>query len=128
MNTQAEKISDTEAEIMKVIWSKDTPVTYAEIRKAINRTFDWGSQVINTMVKRLVQKGVLRQEKKEVYYYSALVTEDQYTEEKTKSFVQKVYQGDVKGLLLALMKYDNITQEDYEELKRYWERGVKPNE
>lgn len=123
MNNKADRISETETEIMKVIWSKNTPVSYAEIRKAINETFDWETQVINTMVKRLVKKGVLKQEKRDVYYYSALITEQQYMSEKTKAFIQKVYKGDTKSLMLALMEYDDISKEDYEELRRYWKRG-----
>ena len=119
----AEKISDSEAEIMKIIWAHDSPMTYAQIRAVLNRETDWESQTINTLVKRLVNKSALKQEKKEVYYYSALVKEAEYMEAKTTSFIQKVYSGNVKGLLAALVENENIKQEDFDALKEFWEKG-----
>lgn len=119
----AEKISDSEAEVMKAIWANDSPMTYAQIRAVLNRDTNWESQTINTLVKRLVSKGALKQEKMDVYYYSALVTEAEYMEAKTNSFVQKVYGGNVKGLLSALLKHENIKRDDFDELKSFWEKG-----
>ena len=40
METNVEKISDMEAEVMKVVWSKNSPITYAEIRTTLNKNFD----------------------------------------------------------------------------------------
>lgn len=128
MNEHADKISDTEAEVMKVVWKHNRPVTYAEIRSDLNGRFDWGSQVINTMVKRLVQKEALAQEKKEVYYYSALVSEEDYLKSKTLTFVQKVYGGSGKGLISALIDYDEVTQEDLDELRTFWKKARNEDE
>jgi len=128
LNTVVEKISDSEAEVMKIVWAYDSPMTYAQIRAALSHETDWESQTINTLVKRLVSKGALKQEKRDVYYYSALVTEAEYMDVRTNSFVQKVYGGNVKGLLSALMKHDKMKQEDFEELKDFWEKGRNENE
>jgi len=128
VNTIVEKISDSEVEIMKVVWAHDSPLTYAQIRATLSHETDWESQTINTLVKRLVKKGALKQEKIDVYYYSALVTETEYMEARTNSFVQKVYGGNVKGLLSSLMKHDKIKQEDFEELKDFWKKGRDSDE
>lgn len=119
----SDKIADAEAEIMKVVWKENRPLTFSEIRTALNETFDWGNQVINTMVKRLVKKGALKQEKEEVYLYSALISEGEYRKSKTDSLVRKVYGGDIKGLLSALVDYEEVTQEDLEDLQGYWEEN-----
>lgn len=123
MNANVKKISDMEAEIMKVIWNKGGPTTYTEIRSALNEKFDIGSQSIQTMIKRLIQKEVLKQEKRDVYYYSALVLESDYVKSKTMTFVEKVFNGNAKGLLSALISYQEVTQEDLEDLQRFWEKG-----
>ena len=123
MDTNAEKISNMEVEIMKAIWSKGGPITYTEIRTIINETFEWESQVIHTMVKRLVGKGVLKQEKREVYYYSALVSEADYIKSKTMTLVEKVFDGDAKGLLSALLSYKEVSTEDLEDLQKFWKKG-----
>jgi len=117
-----------EAEIMKVIWAKNSPITYAEIRTTLNKNYDLKSQVINTMIKRLVQKGVLREEKRDVYYYSALVKEAEYVKTKTMSLIEKVFDGNVNNLLSALISYEEVTQEDLENLQNFWKKGRNGNE
>jgi len=128
METNVEKISDTEAEIMKVIWSKSKPTTYAEIRSTLSARFDMGNQSIQTMIKRLVHKNVLKQEKRDVYYYTALVSEDDYVKSKTMTLLDKVFGGDAKGLLSALVSYNEVTPEDLEDLHKFWQKGRESNE
>lgn len=128
MDKNAERVSDMEAEIMKVVWSKGGPTTYTEIRSALNLKFEIGNQSIQTMIKRLVQKEVLKQEKHDVYYYSALVSEDDYVRSKTMTLVEKVFGGDVKGLLSALISYKEVTPEDMEYLRMLWQKGRDADE
>lgn len=120
MNSKIDKISEAEAEIMRVIWEHGSPVTYTHIRTMLTGEKGWESPTVNTLVNRLVKKGVLAQEKKEVYYYTALISEQEYTQSKTKSFIKKVYGGNVKGLMSALLTYADVTQEDLEELRTQW--------
>lgn len=124
-----EKISDAEAEIMKVLWSGNGPVTYTHIRKVLTEKGEgWESPTVNTLVSRLVKKGALRQEKREVFYYSATVTETEYREAKTKSFIRKIYDGNAKDLLSALVTYKEVDQEDLTALKKYFREGCKRDE
>ena len=128
LNLQVNKISEAEAEIMRVVWERDSPVTYSHIRTALTAQKGWEGPTVNTLVNRLVKKGVLAQEKKEVYYYTAMISEKEYTEAKTKLFVQRVYSGNVKGLISALLSYEDITQEDLEELRLQWKNGGEKHE
>ncbi|WP_282749836.1 BlaI/MecI/CopY family transcriptional regulator, partial [Emergencia timonensis] len=80
------------------------------------------------LVKRLVKKGALIQEKREVYYYTAVISEEEFTKAKTESFLQKVYGGSVKGLMSALITSGNLTSEDLAELHALWEEEGKNHE
>lgn len=128
LNVKVDKISEAEAEIMRVIWEYKVPVTYSHIRTVLTQQKGWESPTVNTLVNRLVKKGVLTQDKKEVYYYTAVISEKEYTQAKTKSFIQKVYGGNVKGLMSALLTYEDITQEDLAELRSQWKNGGKHHE
>lgn len=123
MSVRADKISDSEAEIMKVVWEYGEPVTYSHIRAVLAQQRGWESPTVNTLVNRLVKKGILLQEKREVYYYTPSIPEDEYTKAKTESFIQKVYGGNVKGLMSALLVYGDVTQKDLEELRTQWRKG-----
>ena len=111
-----------------MIWSKSKPTTYAEIRSTLSARFDMGNQSIQTMIKRLVHKNVLKQEKRDVYYYTALVSEDDYVKSKTMTLLDKVFGGDAKGLLSALVSYNEVTPEDLEDLHKFWQKGRESNE
>ena len=120
LNLKINKISEAESEIMRVVWEHDGPVTYSYIRTLLTEQKKWESPTVNTLVNRLVKKGILIQEKRDVYYYTATISEEEYTQAKTQSFIQKVYGGNVKGLLSALLTYGDVTQEDLEELREHW--------
>lgn len=125
MSVRADKISDSEAEIMKVVWEYGEPVNYSHIRAVLTQQRGWESPTVNTLVNRLVKKGILIQEKREVYYYTPAIAEEEYTKAKTESFIQKVYGGNIKGLMSALLAYGDVTQEDLEELRTQWKKGGK---
>lgn len=128
MNVKVDKISEAEAEIMRVVWEHNAPVTYSQIRAILTGQKGWESPTVNTLVNRLVKKGILTQDKKEVYYYTAVISEEEYTQAKTQSFIQKVYGGNVKGLMSALLTYSDITQEDLDELRLQWKNAGEHHE
>jgi len=123
LNPLVDKISDAEAEIMKIVWDSTGPVTYAHIRtKLTQQGGNWESPTINTLVNRLVKKGVLVQEKREVFYYSATVKESEYMEAKTKDFIHRIYDGNAKNLVSAMLNNDILSEDDIDDLKNYWQK------
>ena len=123
-----EKISDAELEVLKNIWSYGTPTTSAQLRSVLGGEDGWDSSTIRTLLRRLVEKGVLTQEKKDVYYYSPTITEAEVMKEKTKTFLHKVYGGNAKGLIAAMLSPDFLTSDDMEEVKNFWKKGRSKHE
>ena len=117
MNDLAGRISDAELEVMKVLWEarRELPVTL--IREKLQERKGWEPTTIKTLVSRLAGKGVISQEKCGVFYYKPLVTEQEYNEWVTNNLVDKVYQGNVKNLIAALVNSDGLTPEDLKELR-----------
>ncbi len=117
MNDLAGKISDAELEVMKVLWEarRELPVTV--IREKLQERKGWEPTTIKTLVSRLAGKGVISQEKCGVFYYKPLVMEQEYNEWVTNNLVDKVYQGNVKNLIAALVNSDGLTPEDLKELR-----------
>ena len=119
MNDLAGRIfyADAELEGMKVIWEarRELPVTV--IREKLQERKGWEPTTIKTLVSRLAGKGVISQEKCGVFYYKPLVTEQEYNEWVTNNLVDKVYQGNVKNLIAALVNSDGLTPEDLKELR-----------
>ena len=117
MNDLAGKISDAELEVMKVLWEARHELPVTVIREKLQERKGWEPTTIKTLVSRLAGKGVISQEKCGVFYYKPLVTEQEYNEWVTNNLVDKVYQGNVKNLIAALVNSDGLTSEDLKELR-----------
>ena len=81
------QISEAEYEVMKIVW-KYAPINTNEITEKLLATSSWSAKTIQTLIKRLVNKGVLTYEKdSRVFVYSPLVKESDYIDQKSKSFL-----------------------------------------
>ena len=117
MHTPAGKISDSELEVMRVLWDADSALPVAEIRRILQARRGWESTTIKTLVQRLVNKGAVLQEKRGNYFYSPLVTEKEYNEWATDDLINKLCRGSAKRLVAALVQSDELSEADIEELR-----------
>ena len=122
MNAQ---VSDSELELMKIVWSQGGTARYAQIMEELSRTGrTWQKNTVITLLTRLVEKGMLRTSKiGRRNEYSALVSEEDYQTAQTQNLLNKLYEGSAKGLVSTLIQRDLLSAEDYEELRRFWEKG-----
>lgn len=114
------RISDAELEILDVLWTAGEALNANEIRARLNEKKDWERTTVLTLIRRLLDKGVITQEKQEVYYYSPLVERSAYVKEETKSFLNKFFKGNAKNLAAALIEDEDLSREDIEELRAYF--------
>ena len=78
MNEINEKISESELEIMQLLWHSAGALPLCEIRKSLQESVGWEATTIKTLLQRLVSKRAVLQEKRGVFYYSPLVSEEEY--------------------------------------------------
>ena len=114
----ADKISDSELEVMKVLWRAGDALPVTVIREALQKSRGWEATTVKTLVNRLVSKGVIRQEKRNVFYYSPLISEAEYNSWATGDLIQRLYNGSARDLVAALVQSNGLTQADVEELRR----------
>ena len=116
-NQIADKISDSELEVMKVLWQAGDALPVTGIRETLQRTKGWEATTVKTLVSRLVSKGVIRQEKRNVFYYSPLISEREYNGWATRHLIERLYNGSTRELVAALVHSDGLSQADLEELR-----------
>ena len=117
-NSLADKISDSELEVMKVLWQAEDALPVTEIREALQKSRGWEATTVKTLVSRLVQKGVIRQEKRNVFYYSPLISEREYNDWATNDLIQRLYNGSARDLVAALVDSAGLSQSDLDELRQ----------
>lgn len=122
-----QQVSDSELELLKIIWADGGKALYARIMEELARTGNhWQKNTVITLLSRLVEKGLLQTNKiGRRNEYTAIITEADYQAAQTKSFLDKLYEGDAKGLVSTLIQREMLTPEDYEELREFWKGGVE---
>ena len=113
----ADKISDSELEVMKVLWRAGDALPVTVIREALQKSRGWEATTVKTLVNRLVSKGVILQEKRKVFYYSPLISEAEYNSWATGDLIQRLYNGSARDLVAALVQSNGLTPDDVEELR-----------
>ena len=113
-----EKITDSELEVLKVLWASDSELPLSKIRSSLQATMNWEAATIKTLLARLVSKNAVLQEKREVFYYSALVSEEEYNAWATARLINRLYKGKASNLVAALLNADGIFREDIDELRQ----------
>ena len=112
------KITGSELEVMKLLWRAEEALPVTEIREKLQESKGWEPATIKTLISRLVSKGVVRQEKRNVYYYFPIITENEYSAWATEDLITRIYNGSARNLIAALVNSDGLTQEDLDELRQ----------
>ncbi len=121
-----QQLSDAELEIMKVVWGNPEEVTlFPFIMDGLAaRGKPCQKNTLIVLLSRLMNKGFLRAKKiGRRNEYTTLVSETEYQAAQTKNFLNKIYEGNAKGLVSNLILGDLLTGEEYEELKGLLEKG-----
>ncbi len=121
-----QQLSDAELEIMKVVWGNPEEVTlFPFIMDGLAaRGKPCQKNTLIVLLSRLMNKGFLRAKKiGRRNEYTTLVSETEYQAAQTKNFLNKIYEGNAKGLVSNLILGDLLTDEEYEELKGLLEKG-----
>ena len=120
------KLSDAEFEIMKIIWenAEETTLFSYLMEELAAQGKPCQKNTLIVLLSRLVSKGYLSATKIGRHNeYTPLISETAYQTAQTQHFIDKVYEGSVKGLVTNLVTGDLLTEEEYEELRALLEGG-----
>lgn len=112
------KISESEWDVMEKVWEAG-PSTAADVIKALRSTHEWNHSTIRTLLARLVEKGALAYDVDgSKYIYRAAVSRDQCLRGEGRSFLAKVFGGDVTALLTHFVADASLSQEQIDQLRQ----------
>lgn len=123
MMSLADKISNAELEVMRILWREGKPVPFSDIRTELQNTTDWEKSTINTLIRRLADKGVIAAQKRNVIHYTPNITESEYIQSEEKIMLDKLYGGSAKRFVAALCNRGQLSEDDIDELKTFFKMG-----
>ena len=77
MGEIAAKITDSELEVMEVLWQAGEPLPLQPIRTQLERTRGWDGSTVKTLLRRLCEKGAVEAEKRAAFYYRPLLSREE---------------------------------------------------
>src|SRR5215207_3923319 len=112
------RISDTEWEIMRIVWARH-PITAADIiAQLIAADSSWHPKTARTLLARLVEKKALDYEERgRSYVYEPRVTEAECVAAASGSFVERVFGGSLKPMLAHFIEQRQLTREELDDLQ-----------
>jgi BlaI family penicillinase repressor len=114
-NKQVE-ISMAEWDVMNIIWDKKS-VSANEIVVEIQKYKEVSDKTIRTLITRLLKKIIKRYKSENIYFYSSNIKEDDIKMKTAKTFLNKLYGGDMKSLVLNFEKNEELNNKEIEELR-----------
>ena len=120
-------IAESEWAVMEVLW-ESSPLTATEVAKTLRPATNWAKNTVRTLLTRLVEKGALKTGKNAAGTRTFLpaVSRAACVKAEGKSFLQRIFGGAAKPLLVHFAQNSRLTAAEVKELKRLLDESVKP--
>ena len=120
-----QQISESELVLMNIIWKNGGATLYSQIMEELEQdNNEWKKNTVLTLLSRLVEKKFLKTKKiGRRNEYVAVVTKQEYQTMQTQSFLDRIYEGNVRHLVSALVQQELLSEEDWKEIDAFREQG-----
>lgn len=119
-------ISESEWTVMEALWER-APQTASEVTKTLKPTTKWAENTVRTLLTRLVEKAALKtgENPSGTRTYQPAVKREDCVRAESDSFLQRVFQGAAKPLLVHFAQNSKLTPEEVKELKKLLDQSLK---
>lgn len=114
------KLYEGEMRFMGLIWEIQ-PVRSTELARQAFERLGWKKSTCYTVLKKLAEKGFVRNENAVV---SALVEQEQVRQYESENLIERNFGGSLPAFLNAFLKDRKLTREEAEELHRMIEEAI----
>ena len=118
MRTPTTTLTPQELAIMKVVWDKE-PATVRDVYERLRQRRDVAYTTVLTMMKILEQKGYVKKTREErAFVYRPARPRQQVIGSMVREFVDRVFDGSSRPMLLHLVKETKLSEKDRKALLR----------
>ena len=110
-----EKIFDSEAKLMEIIWEQG-PLSAKEISLIAADTIGWNKNTTYTVLKKLEAKGFIRRDDPG-FICTALVSREEIQKNEALTLLNKMFGGSRKALFSALLEDEKLSEQEITDLK-----------
>jgi len=119
MRPKSSTLTPNELEMMKVVWGHEAAVTVRDVYEDMRKRRPIAYTTVMTTMKTLEQKGYLKANQQDrAYLYRPTRPKQQVVRAMVREFVDRVFNGSSRPLLLHLIEDDRLNEADLREITR----------
>ena len=115
------KIFDAEYRFMCIVWDNE-PVASPELVKLCSDEFGWKKSTTYSVIKRLSERGALKNEKTIV---TSLVSRLQVRKYESEKILEKTFENSLPSFITAFLQDKKLTQDEAGQIKQMIEEATK---
>ena len=108
------KLGVVESRFADIVW-REEPLASGQLVKFCEKELGWKKSTTYTVLKRLCDKGLFRNEGGMV---SSRMTKEEYTSAQSEKFVEDTFGGSLPAFMAAFTKRKPLTDSDIAEIQR----------
>lgn len=108
------KVFESEYRFCLILWEHE-PVKSSELVKLCQQQLGWKPTTTYTVIKRLSQRGVLKNENSTV---TSLVSKDQVQAAEIDELVEKKFGGSLPAFVAAFTRHHKLSRQEIDEVQR----------
>ena len=112
------KVYESEYRFCLILWEHE-PIRSRELVKLCEERLGWKSTTTYTVIKRLSERGVLKNENTVV---TSLVSKDEIQADQMEEFVEKTFEGSLPAFIAAFTKHQKISDKEIDQVQAMIDR------
>jgi BlaI family penicillinase repressor len=123
----APKITEAEWTVMRVFWEKGE-AALGEVVRALESQLDWKPRTVQSLMRRLVDKGALTAENQgRDFRYRPAFTQDECQLDEGRSFLQRVFDGRLTPFVAAMVEKQEVSPDELRALRELLDAAERNN-
>ncbi len=108
------KIFESEYRFCLILWENE-PIASGELSKLCKEKLGWSKTTTYTVIKRLCDRGVIKNENTVV---TSLVSKEEAQQAEIDELVEKKFEGSLPAFIAAFSKTKKLSDKEIEEIRR----------
>ena len=119
------KVTNSEWYVMNCLWEK-RPLSLMQLVTLLKESAGWSKSTSATMVRRMTEKELIGYEENgKTKYFFPKVDKQDVVEQETRDFLQRINDGSMGMMMSALVRQDDLSAEDIQELQEILKAAEK---
>lgn len=108
------RLGAVESQFADIIWNNE-PIPSGELVKLCNHKLEWKKSTTYTMLKRLCERGIFKNENGIVY---AILTKAEFGAAQSERIIEDTFEGSLPAFIAAFASRKKLSEKDVEEIQK----------